>query len=578
MHRQVTEKPTPLTHAYLRLQSLAKVRSGWLGPLALSALALFVYTLHLDRPPQSDELYHVLAARAYLANGEFHVAEGVYDRGAPFTLLVAWSFDLFGESLVAARLPSVAAAMLLVVTLFLWTRRVAGELAAWLSALLFLSWPDGIDVAQFTRFYALHGVAFWLSAIGLYRLLTSPPERFGAAAALVIAVALCFSLAVSLMPEATAIGISGLGAWATVAIGLPWLRARSGRARRTAVLAFSFVAAAAVGFLIVSEVGADLLAHYRWNPLWLSDYRNAFWFYHQDLSLNYPALYPFLPFAALIAVACRARPALLCLCIFAVAFVAVSFAAMKHIRYIYFAAPFLFVLFGIALAQLWPLLRTLTLDATERALARFGLQRGGARLAVLVASMLFLLAANAAFVKTAARLADVTIPPMQRAPGWAAAKPILEPLLQEASVVLTTNELSTLYYFGHYDLLVSKSRLSEIDKVSDQREEFSTDWRTGRPVISTAESFALIMDCYPDGLLITEDYRWRSPAQLDDEVANLVLARATPVDLSGIPRLQAYYWERPKDAAAPEACSTLPELARKVPHSDNAGVVAVDGQ
>ena len=42
----------------------------------------------------------------------------------------------------------------------------------------------------------------------------------------------------------------------------------------------------------------------------------------------------------------------------------------------------------------------------------------------------------------------------------------------------------------------------------------------GEPVISTPESLALIMDCYPDGLIVADDIRWRNPAQLDDAVAD----------------------------------------------------------
>ena len=66
--------------------------------------------------------------------------------------------------------------------------------------------------------------------------------------------------------------------------------------------------------------------------------------------------------------------------------------------------------------------------------------------------------------------------------------------------MLTTNELSALYYLGRYDVLVSKSRLSEIRDGG----EFSLDPRTGRPVIATPKSLALIMDCYPDGLIVAD--------------------------------------------------------------------------
>jgi hypothetical protein len=136
--------------------------------------------------------------------------------------------------------------------------------------------------------------------------------------------------------------------------------------------------------------------------------------------------------------------------------------------------------------------------------------------------------------------------------------------LADAAIVLTTDELSAFYYLGRYDVLISKSRLSELPNHS----EFSLDPRTGRPVIATPESLALIMDCYPDGLIVADTGRWGNPAQLDDAVANLVEGRAEEVEIPAAGML-AYVWRQPNDARRVDACASLP--ARLADHATTVG-------
>ena len=148
---------------------------------------------------------------------------------------------------------------------------------------------------------------------------------------------------------------------------------------------------------------------------------------------------------------------------------------------------------------------------------------------------------------------DVAIPPMRKPADWAAAKNTLAPWLANAGIVLTTSELHALYYLGRYDVLISKSRLSELRDDSD----FSIDHRTGRPVIGTGESLSWIMDCYPDGLIVADAGRWGNRDQVDDAVVQLAMARAEEVELPGA-AMRAYVWHQPDDAQRTEACARLP--------------------
>ena len=95
--------------------------AGWplrAAPLWVGLAALAVFTIGLDRPPEFDELYHVLAARGWLATGELRIADGLYERTALYSMLIGLLFERLGESLVVARLPSVAASAVLAAALF----------------------------------------------------------------------------------------------------------------------------------------------------------------------------------------------------------------------------------------------------------------------------------------------------------------------------------------------------------------------------------------------------------------------------------------------------------------------------
>lgn len=528
-------------------------RSLWLAPVLLGILALAIRLLHLDQPALFDELYHVLAARNWLAEGELRIGDGVYERTPLFTILIAGWFALFGESLEVARLPSVLAGAALVVLLFLWVRAVAGALAAWIAGLLLCLSPEAIGVSQYVRFYALHGLLFWLGAIGTYRLVTAPPGWAGGT--LVGAgVAVCFYSGWYLQ-TVTLIGLVGVAAWAVPALAVPWLSrgpARRGKWLGAAVVAL--LALAAVWPALQIEAVAALLDRYREVPLWLAERRDLFYYYHDQFGRDYPTLWPLAGIALVLGLSYRPQPTIFCAVVFAVAILAHSFAGAKKLRYVYYTLPFLFALWGIALAAVWPHLRHFLEQSAARALGYLQLGRLGrpAVVAVLSAAVVFTVFANTAFLKTALFVAGVTLPPLARPPDWAAAREPLSPWLDDAAIVLTTSELEALYYLGRHDVLVSKSRLSEMEGV----DEFGIDPRTGRPVISTPESLRLVMACYPKGLIVTSDSRWRDPAQLDDAVADLVLAEAEPVELPAR-GIHAYVWDHPPDAPRPADCPDL---------------------
>lgn len=560
-----TPATTPATLAAVPVRGGARAADPpwWASPLLFfGALALF--SVNLDLPAHFDELYHLLAAQGWLATGEPVIAEGEYRRGLWFTVLVAWLFELSGRSeLWVARLPSLLAAALCTVLLFRWLHATAGRGAAWAASLLFATSPFTLELARFARFYAIQELLFLAGAVALEGAVMGrwrPALRLAAGAAGL----LCLVLALLVQP-ATLIGIAGLALWLGLAVVLPWLGGLAPPQRRLVILAGLAAGLAGLAVLLLSPLGAILLELYRWTPPWAAAMRDQPWFYHLWLVLYYPSLWPLVPVLALVAWRTAPRPALLATCVFGLSVVLQSFGGLKDTRYLAYAWPFLFALMGIALAGLWPRLRGFLVrrlarlplpwpaapcSRTRRTVVRAGL-------AVILS---FALLGNAALVRSLAMLADVRVPPQPAWPGWERLGPALGPALEEAEIVLVTNELAALHHLGRYDVLVSHSRLME---VSEEATPFARDFRTGRPVIAEAADLGRLMACFASGLVVSEEAFWRRPAALDEAMADLLVRRAEPLALPEGLHFRAWRWQHDAAAAA-EASPGCTALRREL--------------
>jgi hypothetical protein len=380
-----------------------------------------------------------------------------------------------------------------------------------------------------------------------------------------------FGLAYGLQ-DTTLIGIAALGLWGSLVIGVPWL-VRLDPGRRWIAIAGAFLLGIAfLVLLVASGIGAGLLDAFRWTPAWAASSKNQFWFYHALLTLYYPTFWSLTGIAVIIAMGHRPRLVGFCLAIFIPAFLLHSLGGMKHLRYLYYFMPFLFVIWGVAVAALterfWPFLKEAT-DKTLDVLAP-NLPKRPLRNGLIGAALVFTLFANAASIKTIAMLAGVTIPPMTKEPDWEFASEALQPWLDDA-VLLTTSEMETLYAFDRYDILISNSRMTELQRnngghLSSEIGEFSLDWRTGRPVVSEPESVQLVMSCFERGVIVSNVYRWRFEPQLGDAIADLIEANAIKVDLPPSSRITAFRWEngatgRSADCAELAANHPTPSLS-----------------
>ena len=533
----------------------------WLAPLLLFLAAVALYCVNLDRLPDPDELYHILAAHGLVATGEPRIAEGHYDRVLLQTRLVAWSFELFGESLWAARLPSVLFTGLADVLLFLWLRRRAGSAAAWLGAGLFAASPFAIGVAQFCRFYALQTLSFTAACVLTDEALGGAASRRQQLACLALAAAAAL-LALYLQPT-TLLGLAGLGAWAVGALAWPYARDPALPSRRkllvvaaVLVLAIVVVAAAAAS----GALGA-LWERYRWTPLFNRGTENQFWWYHAWLNLFYPSLWPLVGIVGMAGLAARPRPVSLALVVFAVGFLLNSFAAAKALRYLAYAQPFLFAVWGIGLVALWPRLRDLGRDLVAGVRRQTG--AGWAARLLFAGALAFTLLANPFWLRSATMLADVTVPPEVPAGDWRRARPVLAPLVQKAGVVVSTEELGTLYFLGRFDARYSPSKLEELPP--EQQHDFGIDPRTGRAVIASEAALQQVMACFQNGLILGLASDWGKPYKIGPALGAFIQAHTTPVELPKGSHLFAYRWQQPLISGPPADCGPIMAIARHPP-------------
>ncbi len=533
--------------------------SGRLLGLGICLGSFLLYLVNLDQPSEnSDEFYHMLAARGLLATGEPRIAEGLYWRGYLFTRLVAASFRLLGESLVAARLPSVIATALLVLLLFLWVRREAGPIAAVLVAGLYAISPFAVEIAQFCRFYALQALAF-LGTTWLVVEVSSRPARPAIQLIRLVAAAMLTVLALHLQPT-TYLGLAALASWVVPALVLRLLkRSDLSRSVRLAWLvggALLILGGAATA--VASGKLAELWNLYREPQLFNLPMKGQFWFYYLWYLLLYPTLWTSIGVLAIVAIVRAPLLGGVATVVFAVSFVLSSLGGSKGLRYIAYAQPFLFILWGVSIAALLPVVPTVLGRLAERlegVLVAFGAAARFTSRVLIGGACATVLLANPFWLRTASVLADLPLGPETPDTDWRRAAPVLVPLLRETAVVINTEELGPLFYFDRHDILFNPSKLAELP--SGIRSDYARDPRTGRPVIGSLEALETVIRCSPSGLFLAPAVHWRRPYLATPEAVDLLERLAEPVEMPPDSHVFVYRWRHDPPEGL-EACRGLP--------------------
>jgi hypothetical protein len=498
-----------------------------------SGLLLAMAWRLLDHQPMYDELLHVFAARGLRDHGVPAIVDGIYERAFWFTWIVALALEHLGDSLVAARVPSLVASVGLVMVTTLWVSRRVGLLAGAAAAAVLIVLPETIELAVFARFYSLHALLVMSAAIAAYEATCVPRTRtsrglLGAGA--VVLLLLAVRLQVTTLIALGAI-VGGVGA----VLLLDHRHAVAGLVRRHPI-------GVGVGILLVLAGGGFLLSHlgmltmFRSAPLWVTYAADRPHYYLVILARATPLLWPIFPAAAVVAFAWERRLTVFFVTAFALALLTHSAAAAKSMRYIYYALPFMAVVFGMALSGLYAFAGRVRPPAFV-----------GGTAAPWMLLLVGLVAALSQEGQNAAR--RVVGSGANRNYGgetdWISAVPVLQPLVTTADRVVTSNSMKALYYFGRYDYELNASIVLE----TATRAEFGLDERTGRQAIGTAESVRKVLDMPGRALIVLEEEKIIDSTGVSPAALETIVARCAEVSVPPAAGIRA--WSCPAPAGRP---------------------------
>lgn len=535
----------------------------WLAPALLFLVAVAVRAPGLGHSAHTDELYHVLAAEQYLADGTLSINGGApYTRARLFTLTVAASMRAFGESVASARIPSLLTGSLLVPVVFLWLRGMGLLTAAWVAALLLCFSPVSIGYSQWVRFYAPQHLFVVLAAISAFAL-AAPHRSMARRAVLGLAGLACLAVALHLQILSIIVA-GGIGVYLAVEA----VRAVLRRGMSPVLVAVGMgvvvvlvsLAAATVARSFVLRMIA-LLGHV---DTWAAWSRDQYQFYHWWLLEYYPLLWTLFPVFLLLGLRVSWRATVLCGSIFALALGVHSIAAWKHLRYFAYALPFFFVVVGLAAERILPALRAEVDRLASRVAGPNRQGRRAIRALVLGGIAAFLLFSNHAFIRTGRMLARSDISSFQAGhelvrAGWVPARAVLGPMARDVDVVIAGRDTPALYYLRRADYTLTREKLIRYDGVHP---EFTPDWTVRVPVISQASSVGDIIRCNASGLIVVESWQVSNALMIPASTWSLITAETRPVPLDPGWGMVATTWTNPAPDPLSECAGRTPRAGR----------------
>ena len=432
---------------------LAGVLAGVLGSLLLLSMA-WRLLYHL---PLYDELLHFFAARGIRDSGLPKIADGLYDRAEWFTWVVSAAISTLGDTLAAARVPSLLASAGLLMLLAIWVTRRVDFVAGVTAAVVLCLLPVTVDLAVFVRFYTLHALLVLGAAVALYESAVSE-RKWGQRIALVVVAGLLLLIAFPLqVTTLIASGAAALGVGAVLLLDY-WTVAWT-FARRNPIRTFGGIALAILGGALgLSYFGiADSFSQV---PLWASAGANRPLYYLVVIGRDTPLLWPLFPVAILASFFVNRRLTIFCVVLFSFALAVHSVAASKQLRYVYYAVPFFCVIWGCALSGLYAAGARIGARSSEAG------SRPAVPVALLVAAVVLALSQEG---QRAARLVlgRLAADPTAIYDGetdWGSAVPALRPLVSSAERVVTSNSMKSLYYFSRYDYELNASIVLSIHR------------------------------------------------------------------------------------------------------------------
>ncbi len=502
-------------------------RTHCLFGVAAAAVALAVYATRDIVGGHFDEYYHVLAGMSLL-RGEGLALGGLgsYERTPEYTTAVAAAMALLGETLWAARMPSMLCMAATVGLVVAWTSRLGGRIAGLLAGGLLLLNPLGLYIGTMCRFYApqvlLVLLVFMLVERAAYAVGTAKRR-----AARMLLVGLLLYAAYRMQPT-TVFPAMAAALW----LVLGEVGALSRRSRRAPWRDARLWAAAAATLLIGLGTAFVLRAQIAggWHMLrdataWSMGHRDDVRFYHKYLGREFSWWWSALPLAAVLACVRGRITALVLATLLLAGLIGQTIAGMKSPRYISYLLPAMSMLWALGLVQVAPALRNALLAAADTAAPAY---RRLVRRWVVVGS----LAATGWFLVTQPPT-DVIKDMLDRDPAtthpytqqdWGVLADVLSADRLQGLNLVASAETKAIYHLGRVDASIGVAQLVT-------HSEGELDPRTGRPTFATVQGLQGWIQQHPRGMLIAERGHTRQSWGVTDCVTNYLETHLQPVDL-----------------------------------------------
>ena len=551
-------------------------RAGWwwFGGVLFFLAAAWLGGVFPNPTPHYDDYFHLLAARSLLHEGDLILMDGAapYERAWVFTYAVAASQRVFGETIGVARLPSVLAFAALAAGLFAWVGRRAGWLAALLVAGLWLGSLHGLYQAASVRFYALHALAVWLGAVGLYEAGRAYGQAarsaadsarggwfgFRGVAGWLVLSAAGWALAWHLQATTVVAGAAvGLAALPFVVRG--WWHQPGSRKGREVAGALGFATAVTAVFIAVGG-WSTVRGAVQVPQLWAAHSADDWAYYHRWLTSWYWPLWWGLPLWLVLGGRRHAGLVWWSAVLLLVPVLVHSSVEVKADRYLHYALPWLCVIAGLGWAEAARIGRTLAERMTSAAgLGEWpGLRRGalglaGLGLALGVAYGMYRTPGLERAVRMS--LGDLSRNPFHRS-DWSAAQAELRARAYGVDAVAASAGLRSLYFLGRVE-----AGLSVHGAV--QTELLGSRMTLAAPPISRPEQLEAFCRQHRRVLVTVDQEHWRQPAFVPDAVADWIEAQLVAVPMPEAWRIRVYEWTDPATSEGGDPDSSTADVARQ---------------
>ncbi len=470
-------------------QYMKKTTGFWvLGIAAMLVFGSWLRMAHLGQPSlHVDEYYHVLAADQILqGNGPKLPSGNDYSRAFPFTLSIAGSFKLFGESDASARIPSVLYGLLSMLLVMAVAWRWFGKGAALVAVTLMAVSPTLVDTSRMCRMYSLFQLLYLWAAFAYAfcwerKHNSWPIKVLGTFWCLVL-----IYLGLKIHPLMQGIVPAILGFWIVMAL-TNW---KSRHALFAIFAILGGIAAVSLGFVNVDR----LLEKINYAPSWADSRRYLYGFYVHVWSQDFAWIWWCMPFAIGWGVWRYRMKGLFVVCLFGIPFLLHSLIFdWKEGRYVSHLLPFAILVLSPFLADCVTFIKNRLKTPTIRSLAL-----------VLIGMMSVMV-----LMPTVDSSKSLQDDPTR--PRWREAVLKTQPLMDKNAVIVASIPLAISRYLGREAdyTLNNFDTLDYQDKMSKDDKEKWVDWYTGSKLITSLED---LMEVIPSKnvWVYLDKYRYES--------------------------------------------------------------------